>query len=455
MPTLQDITNISISLQTTGVSRTGFGTPIFIGSHRAFNERIRSYTSLTAAAVDFSAGSEELAAMTAFFSQDVAPSTVKVGRREADVTLTPDTPAEDDVFSVTVTDTDGDSIVASYTAVALDVEEEIVDGLKAVIDGDPNVSVHVTATKNGTGASATLTLSPVAPSTDTYSIATLVKLTDAYTSSEVAGDVITAIETVDSDFYFVTAHDHTETFVLAMAAVVEAKSKMYFVSNQDQDTLATIADPATDTLGKLFDGNYFRTAGIYNHEADTKFTECAFVGRGAPATPGTITWANKQLAGVAVSSDSLGVNLTATQEGYVAERNANFIQDIGGVAATRQGLTAGGEWIDIIRSRDFLEARITEVFQNKLLNAPKIPYTQLGIESLRGLLSSTLTRFVSTANLPNILEETTPFTIDFADIGSVSFADKQARTFTGSFVGNLAGAIHVITITGTLTYSGA
>lgn len=453
MSTLQNITNISISLATTAVSRQGFGTPIFIGSHRAFNERIRTYTSVTAATADLLTGSDELAAATAFFSQIPAPASIKIGRREADVILTPDTPALDDVYTITVADTDGDSVAVSVTAIITDDEEAIVDGIKSAIDSDPNVSVHVTAVKVGTGAAATLTLSPTL-SSDAFSISGLVKLTESFTSSEVAGDVLSAIEAVDSDFYFVTAHDHTETFVLAMALVVEARSKMYFVSNQDQASLVALATPAVDTLGKLFELNYFRTVAIYHHEADTKFTECAFVGMGAPADPGTLTWANQQLSGVSTSSDSSGVNISATQQNNLVARETNFIQNVGGVDITRRGRVIGGEWIDVIRGRDLIEVKLTEGYQNQLINAPKVPYTDSGINSLRSTVSSVLSRYVSTEAVPNILDENDSFTITFPRARDVSFADKAARTFNGSFTATLAGAIHVVNVTGTLTYSG-
>lgn len=453
MPQLLPIANISISLATTAVSRKGFGTPIFIGSHRAFNERVRTYSSITAATADLLTGSDELQAATAFFSQNPAPQFIKIGRREADVILTPDAPATDDVFTITVSDTDGDLVAVSVTAIVTDTEEDIVDGIKAAIDGDPNVSVHVTTTKNGTGSATTLTLSPTLTA-DTFSISGLAKLTDTYTSTEVAGDALSAIEAVDNDFYFITAHDHTETFVLAMAAAVEARSKLYFTSNQDQAGLVALADPAVDTLGKLFELNYFRTAAIYHHEADTKFTECAFVGRGAPEDPGSITWANQQLAGVSTSSDSSGLDISATQQINLVAREVNFIQNVGGVDITRQGRVSGGEWIDVIRSRDLLEARLTEAYQNQLINAPKIPYTDSGINSLRSTASSVLSRYVTTETNPNILEENDPFTLDFPRARDVSFADKAARTFNGSFTARLAGAIHIVTVNGTLTYSG-
>ena len=452
---LQDIVTVDISLETTSVSQAGFGTPLFIGSHRWTNDRVATYASLTEAGVDLPADSPEYAAMQAYFGQTPSPSFVKLGRREADVTLSPvNVVVNTSVHAVTVTDGNGDVVVASYTAGAIDDEEAIVDGLKGLIDADPQVSLTVTTTKNGTGASATLTLSPTGAS-DTHAISTLGNLTYAFASTEVAGDVMTAITTIDDDFYFVSASDHSETFVLALAADVEARSKIYFVSLAEQGTLSALADPATEIMGKLYDLNYFRTAAMFHATADTTFPECAWIGRGAPATPGTITWSHKQLGGVAVSADpSTGSSLTSTQINYVNDRNGNFVYKVGGVSIVRTGKVVGGEWIDVIRSRDFLVAKLSEAYQNKLINAPKVGFTDSGINSLKGVCESTLSRYQSTPTEVNILEEVDAFTTNFPRAVDVSFADKSNRHLAASFKAYLAGAIHATSITGTLTLTG-
>jgi hypothetical protein len=450
-----EIVDVNISLQTTGVSRAGFGTPLFVGSHRWFNERVRSYNSLTAAAVDLPAGSNEYAAVTAFFSQSPSAQTVKVGRRESDLILTPDAPVDGDIFTVVILDNDGNTVTASYTAGAIDDEEAVVDGIKAAIDADTPVAANVTTTKNGTGTSATLTLTPTLV-TNSFAISGLVKLTDTYTSTEVAGDVLAAINLADSDYYFVTASDHTETFVLAMAASVEATQKLYFVSNQEVGALATLAVPATDLLGKLEALNYLRTVSLFHQTADTTFPECAFAGKGAPYNPGTITWALKRLGGVSASANTTtGNTLSGTEQDNLDARNANYIKEFAGSAVTWQAKVTGGNWIDEIRIVDFLTARIREAYQLKLLNSLKVPYTDSGINAMRGVLTSTLGQYTSTDVQPNILQENNAFTTSFPRAADVSFADKTARTLTGSFTAFLAGAVHIVQINGTLTLEAA
>jgi hypothetical protein len=453
---IKDIVNVSIDLQTTGVTRAGFGTPLFIGANRWILSRTSTYSSLEDASSDIPAGTPEYAALQAFFAQTPSPQFVKIGRRESDVLLDPATPAEGDVYSVTVSDALGNSVVASHTVGAAEDEEDIVDGIKSAIDGDVDIAAVVSTTKNGTGAATTLSLSPDS-SGDLFTVSAITaNITTTFPTTETAAQCMSAITDEDDDFYFVTAHDHTETFVLGMAADVEARSKLYFVSLQEQGALASLADPATDIFGKLFELNYFRTIGLFHHTADTTFPECAFAGKGAPFDPGTITWSHKQLAGVSDSADpSTSKKLTTTQINYLFDRNVNFVYSVGGVSIVRTGKVMVGEWIDVVRSRDFLESRIKEAFQNKLINTGKVPYTDTGINSMRGVLESTLSRYVSSEGSPNILQEVNPFTTTFPRAADVSFADKSARELNASFTAFLAGAIHIISITGTLTLEAA
>ena len=49
---LENIVIVDITLNTTAVSRQGFGTPIFVSAHSYFPARSRGYTSLTSAKED-------------------------------------------------------------------------------------------------------------------------------------------------------------------------------------------------------------------------------------------------------------------------------------------------------------------------------------------------------------------------------------------------------------------
>lgn len=450
------VVDVAISLQTKGVTRKGFGTPLFIGAHRWFNEPMKSYSSLAAVGADCPTDSQEYKAAQAVFGQTPSVSVFKIGRRECSITLDFETsPSSGDEYSITIKDTDGDTVTASYTAGVSDDEEAVVDAIKGLIDADANVSNHVTTSKTGTGSTAVLTIT-TASASDTFGVSALSGFIYSYTASDTGAAVYAKMIDYDPDFYFVTAHDHTESFVLSLAASVNATARLYFLSSQATNILTALADPPTDTFGKLRDSNYMRVVGLQYHTADTTYPELAWIGKCAPDTPGTITWAHKELSGVGVSSNpSTGVNLSDTEIDYVLSREANLTHNLGGTPATWEGTTFSGNFIDEIRIVDFLTARITEAYQAKFLNTKKVPYTESGINAMRGVLSSVLDRYITTDAQPNILDENNPYTLSFPQAGDVPFNDKAARELSCSFVANLAGAIHIIKVTGVLTLNAA
>lgn len=450
---LQAISQVNITLQGSGVTRAGFGVVMFIGAHRWFSERVRSYTELPAPADGIPTSSQEYAALTAAFQQTPSPSLVKIGRREADSVLAPTGVANGSVYTVDVSVNDGDTVAVSFVAGVSDTEEDVVDAIKLAIDSDVNVAAHVTTTKNGTGAATTLTISATLAADFFVLSNETANLTISYTTTETAADVIQNISAVDPDFYFVTAHDHSEAFVLAMAAVVEALDKIYFSSNQDASGLAAPAIPATSTVGKVFESNYLRSVTMWNHEADEKFTEVSFASYNAPFDPGKVTWSALTPNGVQASRHpTTGLILSSTEQQNLAAKNCNFLQLEGGKTITRQGLVAGGENIDVIRFRDFLTARINEGMQNLLTNqqGQKLPMNDDGIASVTATVETILARYVSTEAVPNGLDS---FKVTFPKAKDISAEDRAAGILNGTFVGFLTGAVKVIKIDGKLTFN--
>lgn len=91
---IDQIVNVQISLQTTTVTQKGFGVGMFMGAHRWFPERIKTYVSLTDAATDIPVGSDEYKALEGFFANTPSPQEAKIGRIIVDSQqFTPDTPS--------------------------------------------------------------------------------------------------------------------------------------------------------------------------------------------------------------------------------------------------------------------------------------------------------------------------------------------------------------------------
>lgn len=83
MATVKDIVEINITRDTRGVTRQGFGTPLFIGSTQGVldsSDRVRRYTSAeTLLGEGFSESDDEYKAALRYFSQTVGPTAIKIG----------------------------------------------------------------------------------------------------------------------------------------------------------------------------------------------------------------------------------------------------------------------------------------------------------------------------------------------------------------------------------------
>ncbi len=382
------------------------------------------------------------------FSPTVKPSQVKVGRREVDaITFTPTAVTGiGQVFELTVVGTDQVAITATFTTLTgSETADDVISNLVTDLAGITGVTV--------TDNTGTMTLSK--SGTDDYAITSVSELTYATSTSETAAEVMAAITAEDNDFYFVAANDHTSTFVTELATDVEARTKIYFVSVQEAGNLNPYLVSATDTLSQLRTGAYFRTSGWFHHEADTTFPEMQYITVASTADPGKQIWANNRMQGSGAAQDpSTNLLLSAGQKSNLNDKSANYTEVQGGLVITRRGSVSGSDTftIDLVRNRDFLEARLSENYQNFLINNAVVPYTDSGIVRSENVLTSTLDRYVSTETQPSILQENNPYTTNFPRRKDVSFGDVTAGELRGTFTAFLAGSIRTIEVSGSLTF---
>jgi hypothetical protein len=439
---ITDISNVVISLQTTGVTRQGFGTPIFIDAHRSFEERVRAYNSLTAVAADFSTTSDAYKAAQRFYANNPAPRTIKIGRRLATAVVAPSgAVVEGTVYTVTVA-SGSENVVASYTASSADTATDVVEGLEAAIEGDVALAALLSLTVVG----STLTIDGASASTN-FTVTAGSNITVSFTSTETPATIMNAIAEEDDDFYFVTAYDKTVSFITAMAADIEARKKIYFFSTSAILSYAALTSPANvaDPLGLVKDSGYFRTAGMYAHNA-ADHPECQWVGYNATYPAGTVLWTNLVVS-IPVALNADGKVLTATQQNNIQARRATFVRNEGGLNAIRGGLVAGGERIENIRGRDSLESEMKADITNLLLSQQggKLPYTNVGLNSVRSVMNSVLDRFVG-RNFIN-----SNYIVTIPDVSAITSSKKQAGLLDdATFRAELTGAIELIDITGTL-----
>jgi len=81
---LSDIVNVQISTQTQAVPQMSFGLPMILGTSKSFLDLIRQYSDLSGVAADFTPQQPEYIAAASIFSQKQSPTSIFIGRRNAD-----------------------------------------------------------------------------------------------------------------------------------------------------------------------------------------------------------------------------------------------------------------------------------------------------------------------------------------------------------------------------------
>ena len=458
MSDLNQIITVSIDRNTTTPTAVGFGTPLLLGYFPTsiFPERVRTYTSLAGLTTDGFTANDPIYKMAQdLLAQNPSPPSFKVGRREGApqqvITITPDAPVVGEVHTVTVVGY-GDAAFASRTAttdtatvtIASEADQEdIVDALITAFgtpDGD------FTPTKSGTGAAAKLVI--------TADNTTMDGMLFGVTVSDVMGVVdstpdpatgiatdLAAVNLYDPDWYCLLLDSNSHAEIDAAAAWVETNTKIFVTQTQDAEVASTTgASDTTSVAAGLKAANYDRTM-LFFHRNNFDFVSAAMAGRALPEDAGSITWAYKQLASAASQ------NLTTTEMTNLEAKNVNFLSTLAGVAITRYGIASGGEYLDIMRGSDWLAARIQERVYTLLVNNDKLPFTDAGIQAVRGEILAQLQQGVGREFIAATPEPTC--TVPLAS--AVSAADKGTRTLNDvKFRATLAGAVHKVAIEGEL-----
>lgn len=434
---LQEIVNVTISKATASVSRQGFGTALIAAYHTVFPNRVRTYTDLDSLVTDgFTTSHPVYLAAQALLSQENRPLSFKVGRRGLPPTRTVRLTCaakNATVYTVTV-----DGTAFSFTSDSDATAAEVATGLAAAINGG---SVAVTATDNLDG---TLDLAAdVAGAHFTLEVSDdaregLITQDDQTTDPGVATD-LSAIDSEDSSWYgLIVADAHSKPQIEAVAAWVEARVKFYAFTSADD----AILDPGSDTdvFSTLDALNYARTLPLF-HPKGFEYGDAAWFGRILPLDPGSVTWAHKQLAGVST------VDLSASVRSAIVAKSGNDYTEVGGRGITRYGITPSGEYADVTRGIDWLRARLEERLFQLLVSNEKVPFTDAGIDLVRAQVEAVLQLGIANGFLA---ADPTPV-VSFPLASDVSTADKAARSLPGgTFSATLAGAIHQITLRGSL-----
>lgn len=435
---IAQVVDVVITTESNPLTIAGYGTPLILGAHTKNTDRIRFYTSLDGMEDDgFTDADPEYKAAQQMLSQDRRIARWAVGRRTNRPTmrwaLTP-TAANGGTYKVRV-----GSQVASFTADSSATVAEIITGLASAVAGltTPGVTGSDQTTYFRLTADAAGAFVDVEVPADSAPI----KVAQDNADAGIAAD-LSAIEATDGSWYVLLTPFVSHAEVLAAAAWVNARTKLYVVQTQDSDTANTVASGATDIMAALAAASYRRTAPIY-HPAAGAFIDSAWSGRTLTFDPGSETWALQQLSGAAP------VALTETQRTNIEAKNGNHFTRVAGANITREGKVSSGEFIDSIRGQDWLTTHIQErIFLAKLRRVQtqgKVPYTDAGIAVLETELRAALGEAVARGFIRDDWTVTVPKAAD------ASTLDRSARVLNAlDFDANLQGAIHKTKVRGRL-----
>ena len=448
MGDISRICQVDISLNTTGISTEGFSTLLCVGAHAHTLPRVSTYTSASDMIADGFSDTDPLYLMVAdAFSQTPKPSMVKVGRRQVsalDITVAKVTSAGVYTVKVNSLNANSETVTKTYTytnsggtaaAIATALQNLISNDTKAVVTA--TVTNEVITVTGKTDAAFAIEI--------TNNMTQTVKTVD-----ETIAETMTEITSYDNGWYGWALADRTQENIIAAANWTETVRKLFGTSIAEAG--AYNPDSITDTGYLLYNGNYYRTHWWYHKDANTDFPETAVMARCFALEPGGETWANKKLA--AVTADGLNDG----QYQAITNKNGNTFERFRNVSITQNGKVAAGEYIDVIRFRDWLQEEITVNVFNALINRDKIPYTDEGIAVVEAQIRKALQLGVRRGGIaPDEYDENgntnLGYTVEVPLAASISANQKASRVLNDvKFTARLAGAIHVVKITGSLTY---
>jgi hypothetical protein len=447
---LDRIVNVVISLQTTAIQQQSFSDMLVFGPSASFLTRTAIVTSV-GDMVDMGIQPTDpmyLAVQDAF-SQTPSVRQVFLGRKTVDFAIVSfGTVAVGNVFSIKLgwLDTNGvaQTATATFTAAAPTVAS-VITGLIASIASVAPLFV-------GTAVGSTLKVAPTVSGAPFTIVVTGPGTSVALTplAGETIATALAAIKAENNTWYGLVSTSRVPADILAVAAWVEANEKLYVTAINEAGAL----DPAntTHTGYLLMNGNYFRTAWFYHADAATDYLGAAIMSKKFTQYPGSETWANARLGGVTTDL------LTEGAAQAVFSRNGNTFEQFRNVSVTQSGKVAGGEWIDVIRFRDWLVEEIKiEIFSLFIDN--RVPYTDLGIRQIKNKLQGALDLGVRRGGIaPEELDDAgkivRSYVITAPLNANIPFNDKATRVLNDmDFVARLAGAIHAVNLHGTLTYA--
>lgn len=435
---ITEIVQVTITSNTAVPTQQGFGIPMLVAYHSHYSDLYRIYTSTGGMVSDgFTTTEPGYLMAQAVFSQNPSPPSIMVGRLTSATvrtfTLLMTDFTQGNVSTLTLTGKDGVPHVMSRT---------IPGSSSAILEAAAWVTlINAAMTGLGTaanGGTATVTFTPTNSGERVY--ASGINVSEmTYTDTAAAVTYSTQLANLlnaNANWYGLAVEHMDDTSVKAVSAWAEANPVLYVAQGADSNEIL-----GASVTGAALKASAYKRSGIIWSGTPGNFAAAAWLGKMLPFTPGSATWMFKTLAGVTVD------NLTPTQRANLDANNVNHYDAIAGINMTRYGYAAGGQYFDILVGTDWLAAAMKTAVFGALVNAPKIPYTDPGIEVVAGQMRGVL----ATGVRNNFLAEGTTNVIP-QKVASATTADKGNRILNSmAFNARMAGAVHKVIISGSLT----
>lgn len=443
---LSDHVNLTITFDTVGITRAGFGTVMILSNTAAWTERTRTYNSAADVLVDFAVTTPEYLAAVAAFSQSPAVQRVKIGRAALPATqvyvLGIQTVRNNEAKSYSV-NVKGAGVTSTAVVPVASGGSATNDAICALLVTALNAVVGKNYTAAATGTTGSQVVTVTATSAGAWFSIEVLDLTglnikQTHADPGVATD-LAAIAVSDPDWYALSTMYNSNAYVVAAAAWVETNNRIYIVDSCDSAILTATATGSADVADNLKTLGYARTMIAY-HVAPAAMMANAWMGRCLPIDPGGETWKFKQLAGVAA------VFFTATYRANLIAKRANSVQLIGNLTITFEGTCAAANtFMDTIRGLDWIRDDMPKGVFSALASANKLAYEDQDITAIEAEIRSSLRR----ATGMHILAANPPFVITIPQVSAAASADKLARILRGlKWSATLSGAVHNVQITG-------
>lgn len=456
---LSDIVSVTITTVSTVLARVGFGIPLILSPNMSTVARTAECASL--AEVDAVAGisttSPEYLLATAIFSQANKPTKIILGRLANKPTLTwtikvPTLPSSGVLNSTAYAFfvTPPGSLTEQTVSITSDsnaTNAEIIDALKTAFDA---LAISgITSSTSGSGDARVLILTADATGTIfgvrvSAAMRSLLWCTPNVADAGLAAD-LTAIRAENDTWYCALTPWGMGAYGIALATAIEAitdSNKIALLLTNDTEIVQlTKGGSSAGMADSLSDSERERTAVFYNDDIQD-YLNGAVAGLLLPTDPGSENWAYKTVSGPTVDS------LTPSQVSAALSYDVNIYTSIAGVSVTQFGTVSSGEYIDVVRGRDWLKTRLAEDVFALLASLQKVPFTDGGIALVETAIRGVLQEGVNVGLLSN---DPAP-EVSVPRASAVSSANKLARLLPDvTFTATLAGAINKVTIEGTIS----